>query len=88
MQNELIECKGIGSHWPPDSNDLSMEAALKSVPVKLFNFISWLVGYSEEPNQEEQVALPKKASCEVVSLCQDLVYAAGKGTVLTHKSLA
>jgi len=41
-----------------------------------------------EPNQEEQVALPKKASCEVVSLCQDLVYAAGKGTVLTHKSLA
>jgi len=88
MQNELIECKGIGSHWPTDSNYLSMEAALKSVPLKLFNFISRLVGYSEEPNQEEQVALPKKASCKVVSLCQDLVYAAGKGKVLTRKSLA
>ena len=88
MRNELIECKEIGSHWPPDSNDLSMEAALKSIPVKLFNFISWLVGYSEEPNQEGQVALPKKASCKVVALCQDLVFAAGKGKVLRHKSLA
>ena len=88
MRNELRECKGIGSHWPPDSNDLNMEAAMKSIPVKLFNFISWLVGYSEEPNQGEQVALPEKASCKIVSLCQDLVYAAGKGKVLTHKSLA
>ena len=42
MQNELIECKGVGSHWPPDSNDLSMEAALKSIPVKLVNvFNGW-----------------------------------------------
>ena len=89
LRNELRECKGVTtSCWPPDSQDLTLASALESIPSKIFNFISWLVGYSEEPVQNEKVNLELKDACKVASICQDLIYASGRGKVATHKSLA
>ena len=35
--------------WPPDSSDLTLDHGTESIPLKLFNFIAWILGYSKEP---------------------------------------
>ena len=34
--------------WPPTASDLSPEAAEEATPSILFNFLSWVVGASED----------------------------------------
>ena len=81
------ESKGVDG-WPPDSNDLTIDLATESIPIKLFNFVAWAVGYSDEPSVDERVMVSHGQSCKVVSICHDLVYAEAKSKKQTHKSLA
>ena len=74
----LQDTEGVDS-WPPDSNDLTLDNATSSIPFELFNFISWILGYSVEPAVNERVEVLPAESCKVLSICQDLVYAASKG---------
>ena len=53
----LRESKGVHSDWPPDSHDLTLELATKSIPVKLYNFLAWCLGFSAEPIQHEMVEI-------------------------------
>ena len=63
--NQLLnESKGVES-WPPDSNDLTVDKARKTVPTKHFNFVSWAVGFSEEPLQYERVQISGSENCKV-----------------------
>ena len=78
---------GVDS-WPPDASDLTLENAIDSVPVRLFNFIAWSVGYSQDPVMDERVAVSHSQCCKVVSICQDLIYAESKGKKQTHKAVA
>ena len=87
IRNLLKESKGVVD-WPPDSNDLTVDNAKQAIPTKLFNFVAWAVGYSDEPLDDERVNISGSESCKIVSICQDLVYAHGKGRKQTHKSLA
>ena len=87
IRKMLKESKGVDG-WPPDSSDLTLELAVESIPIKLFNFIAWTLGYSNEPVLDERIVIPRSQICKVVSICQDLVYAEAKEKKQTQKSLA
>jgi hypothetical protein len=84
----LMESKGVDAEWPPDSNDLTLELATRCVPVRLYNFLAWCLGYSCDPIEDGMVNLSPSEKRKVVSIAQDLIYAESKGKKLTHKSLA
>ena len=54
IRKMLKESKGADG-WPPDSNDLTLERATESIPTKLFNFVAWTLGYSNEPVMDETI---------------------------------
>ena len=84
----LQESKGIDADWPPDSHDLTLQFARESIPVKLYNFLAWAMGFSDEPLCEERVEISGNDQTKLVSIAQDLIYAESKGRKFTHKSLA
>ena len=75
----LYNNNGINVVWPPDSHDLSLEEATRSIPSRLFNFIAWILGLSVE---ESKVPISVSETCKVVSIAQDIVYLASKGKTL------
>lgn len=83
----LKESNGVDS-WPPDSHDLTLELATNSIPVKLYNFLAWCLGFSSEPVADEMVEITTSEKTKVVSIAQDLIYAESRGKKQTHKSLA
>ena len=84
----LNESKGVDVDWPPDSHDLTLQSAIRSILVKLYNFLAWTVGFSEEPLREKKVQISENEQTKIASIAQDLIYAASKGRKFTHKSLA
>ena len=84
----LQESKGIDADWLPDSHDLTLRSARESIPVKLYNFLAWAMGFSDEPLCEERVQISVNEQTKLVSIAQDLIYAESKGRKFTHKSLA
>ena len=54
--------------WPPDSSDLTFDHATESIPVKLFNFIAWTLGYSNEPLLDERVVMSCKKDWNVTDI--------------------
>ena len=49
----LMESKGFNVEWSPDSNDLTLELATRCVPVRLYNFLAWYLGYSCDPIEDK-----------------------------------
>ena len=84
MNRILKKSPGV-DEWPPNSSDLTLDHTTTSIPVKLFNFIAWNLGYSEESVVDE---ISRSQRCKVVSIIQDFVYAEAKGKKQAHKSLA
>ena len=84
----ISESRGVGDEWPPDSHDLTLSRATKSIPVKLYNFLAWTLGFSSEPIDDEMVEIRPSEKSKVVSIAQDLIYAEWSGRKQTHKSLA
>ena len=58
------------------------------MPVRLFNFIAWSVGHSQDAIMDERVPVSHSQCCKVISICQDLIYAESKGKKQTHKAIA
>ena len=83
----LRDAKGVAD-WSPNATDLCLVNALQSIPHQLFNFIAWIVGFSDEPELQHKVNIPHDQCCKVASICQDLIHAEAKGRKQTHKSLA
>ena len=54
LKNLLYYNRGINVVWPPDSHDLLMEEATKSIPSTLFNFTVWILGFSVEPVEKKR----------------------------------
>ena len=76
------------NHWPPLASDITGESVRKVVSPLLFNFIAWILGYSDEPEETKYVDVDEKLSIKVFSICQDLIYNNSKGKTQTPKSLA
>ena len=84
----LQESEGTDADWPPDSHDLTLQFARESIPVKLYDFLAWAMGFSDEPLFEERVQISENEQTKLVSIAQDLIYAESKARKFTHKSLA
>ena len=75
-------------NWPPLASDITAENIKKLVSPCLFNFMAWLLGFSDDPEDAKYITLEEKTTAKIFSLCQDLIYVANKGRVQTPKSLA
>ena len=77
-------------NWPPLAADMTGESVKKAVSPLLFNFVSWMLGYSDDPDESQYVDLDEKLVVKVVlfSICQDIVYNNSRGKTQTPKSLA
>ena len=75
-------------NWPPLAADMTGESVKKTVSPLLFNFVSWLLGYSNDPEESEYVDLDEKLAVKVFSICQDIVYNNSRGKTQTPKSLS
>ena len=84
----LRDSQGINAGWPPDSHDLTLTREKESIPVMLYNFLAWSVGFTCDPTMDKKVEISSKEDTRVVSIAQDLIYAESKGKKQTHKSLA
>ena len=84
----LRESKGITSNWPPDSHDLTTALARQSVPVKLYNFLAWSLGFSSDLVDGEIVHVTPSKDAKVLSIAHDLIYAESSGKKQTHKFVA
>ncbi|XP_071832154.1 uncharacterized protein [Apostichopus japonicus] len=76
--------------WPPTADDLTIDAARNIVPVPLFSFLTWCVGFSDEAELTDQVCISEDNNQRILSLAQDLLYTSKKGCILLpkHSSLA
>ena len=75
-------------NWPPFASDVNVDSVKKLAPPLLFNFMAWLLGFSDDPDSTDYIALDEKTTAKIFSLCQDMAYVASKGKVQTPKSLA
>ncbi|XP_028410493.1 uncharacterized protein LOC114533190 [Dendronephthya gigantea] len=75
-------------NWPPLASDITVESIAKLVSPLLFNFMTWLLGFSDIPEVSEYVEVDEKNAAKVFTICQDLIYVSSKGKTQTPKSLA
>lgn len=88
LQNAIKGARAMDSSWPPSSVDLSTTQVLKMVPIVLFNFIAWILGFSDYPEMSSHLKLEDSHMTKVLSICQDMLYVASNGRKQTPKSLA
>ena len=89
LQNILRSCtKPWYDTWPPLASDITKESIMKLVMPFMFNFVSCLLGFSEDAQACEYVEVEEKHATRVFSVCQDLVNIPSKGKIQTPKSLA
>lgn len=65
---------------PPSAENLNENAAMAIIPPQLYNFISWVVGASSEPEigKHVEVADPKLRQ-QILNVCQDVIYSSSNG---------
>ena len=89
LRNILRSCtKPWYDSWPPLASDISKESVVKLVAPFLFNFFSWLLGFSEDAEACDYVEVDEKHAATVFSICQDLINISRKRKIQTSKSLA
>ncbi len=88
LRNCIKGVADLNTPWPPTSVDLTEQSAFRMVPVPLFNFMSWILGFSDEPDLSCFVKLSDSHSRKTLSICQDIIYIASEGRCQTPKSLA
>ncbi|XP_072180614.1 uncharacterized protein [Diadema setosum] len=79
LKKEIEDIPTQTMQWPPDSTHLTLGTAEKIVPTKLYNFLSWMVGFNEDPEGDKFVTLPEEQHRRILSLSQDIIYLTSKG---------
>ena len=74
--------------WPPLASDITGDSVKKVVSPLLFNFMAWILGYSDDPEDSQYVNMDENHNVKLFSICQDIVYNSSKGKTQTPKSLA
>ena len=74
--------------WPSMASDITGDSVKKVVSPLLFNFIAWILGYSDDPEDSQYVDMKEIHKVEMFPICQDMVYNSSKGKTQTPKSLA
>ena len=79
LKKEIEDIPTQTMPWPPDSTHLTLDTAEKIVPTKLYNFLSWMVGFNEDPEGDKFVTLPEEQHRRILSLSHDIIYLTSKG---------
>ncbi|PIK46417.1 hypothetical protein BSL78_16736 [Apostichopus japonicus] len=74
--------------WPPTAAALNLSNAEHVVPTKLYNFLAWVVGASEEPVITSKVKVEDSVHHKLLSVAQDVMQLAFKGKKMTPKYLS
>ncbi|XP_011669889.2 uncharacterized protein LOC105440948 [Strongylocentrotus purpuratus] len=71
------ECMAVDASqtWPPTGRDLSLNVARDKVPVRIYNFIAWMIGASDEPVGDRRVNVLDHFDRRILSLAQDIICA-------------
>eukprot|EP00794_Sanderia_malayensis_P000765 gene765-55_t len=85
IRKKLKDSPKLNLPWPPLASDIMFDNAKKVVPSELFNMLSWICGFSEEAVLSNYVPIKKKQSTKIMSIAQDLVFAASGGKKPTPK---
>ncbi|XP_070560592.1 uncharacterized protein [Ptychodera flava] len=83
----LDETEGV-HNWPPREEDLTIQQSRSIVPTKLFNFLAWCTGTSQDFLTSERVDVPADVESKLLSICQDLVSLSSRGRKVTPKHLS
>ncbi|XP_070581426.1 uncharacterized protein [Ptychodera flava] len=83
----LEETEGV-NNWPPRAEDLSIQQCRSTVPTKLFNFLAWCTGTSQDFLTSERVDVPSAVENRLLSVCQDLIFLSSRGRKVTPKHLS
>ncbi|XP_070548995.1 uncharacterized protein [Ptychodera flava] len=83
----LEETEGV-NNWPPREEDLTIEQSRRIVPIKLFNFLAWCTGTSQDFLTSERVDVPSAVENRLLSVCQDLIFLSSRGRKVTPKHLS
>ena len=80
LKAELERKRNINGTRPPVASDINNDNVRELVSPVLFNFFSWVLGFSGEPEDADYVQLDEEETVKVFSVCQDLlsVYSGGK----------
>ena len=74
--------------WPPVASDITGDSVRTVVSPIIFNFMAWVVGFSDEPLLDDYLEVNEKEAVKVFSICQDLVNVSSRGKIQTPKSLS
>ena len=89
LRNNFLYCtSNCYKNWPPHASDITGENIRKLASPLLFNFMAWILGFSDDPEDADYIELDEQTTSKIFSLCQDLVYISNKSKVQTPKSLA
>eukprot|EP00112_Aurelia_sp_Birch-Aquarium-sp1_P021991 Seg6054.2 transcript_id=Seg6054.2/GoldUCD/mRNA.D3Y31 product="hypothetical protein" protein_id=Seg6054.2/GoldUCD/D3Y31 len=69
LRNCIKGAADLNTPWPPTSVDLTEQNAFRMIPVHLFNFISWILGFSDEPDLSCFVKLSDSHSRKTLLIC-------------------
>ena len=89
LRNNFLYCtSNCYKNWPPHASDITGENIRKLASPFLFNFMAWILGFLDDPEDADYIELDEQTTSKIFSLCQDLVYISNKRKVQTPKSLA
>lgn len=88
IKEALDNSKGIKGTWPPSPSDFTLNNIKEGIPPVLFNFLSLIIGFTEEVDFLKFVNIPESNELKVLSFAQDLIYTRTKGKVLKYKSIS
>ena len=72
--------------WPPTAEHLTLRSAEAVVPAKLYNFLAWVIGASDDPNMDNKVDVKKSSTHrKLLSISQDVISLASSGHKLMPK---
>ena len=79
---------GLNEFWPQTASDIKAKAAEVLIPAKLFNFLAWVSGISDDVEFEHFIATNDDNKRKILSIAQDLVSMSSKGRRVMPKHVA
>lgn len=84
----IADVPGLNNFWPPTANDIKTNSAETLIPPKLFNFLAWVTGVSDEVELANYVSTSDDNKRKILSIAQDFVHLSSKGKRAMPKHVA
>ena len=74
LRNDLRNTPGMDVPWPPLASDITVGSSERVVPVKLYNFLTWLSGCSEDVQIDSHIRIKEGSFRKSMAIAHDIVY--------------